>query len=545
MRLLRQALAVVVCAATGLLVAGAPAGGASPKTPRVAATTLVDGLVVPRFRDATAQAGVTTTVPDATCGSWMTGAAWGDVNGDGWLDLYVTRLTQPTLLFINDGRGHFTEHALDDGVQTSGASAAQFVDYDNDGRKDLFVVRSGQPDILYHNDGGAHFTDVTAAAGINTGNLFGSSASWADYDDDGKVDLYVTNYAQCGYPSTSDFNYQPDELYHNNGDGTFTDVTSLLGVSPTTGLGSTLGAGFEAAWFDANGDNRQDLYLGNDYFGPRPDHNRLWISDGVVSGGQWQFQDDSAGSGTAYSMNTMGIGIGDYNNDLKLDIALSNIRYNRLLRNNGDGTFTDVAPTAGVDRRTGQISDQVPVTWGTAFYDFNLDGWEDLYFAAANFYTAIDAANRPQPNELYVNKHDGTFVDMSQASGAGDPGASKGVAFADYDRDGRMDMFLVNQNGTPRLYRNVTPMGDRHWLEVNPVGTRSNRDGCGARMILKTATGSQLREVFCGSNQHAVLFGLGDQQAVLSLTITWPSGLKQVLRNVKIDHVLRAVEPAA
>jgi len=529
------AIAAAALAATFVLGAASATAGVKGFTP-----------VTPKFKDVSAKAGVAVQEPDATCGAWVTGAAWGDVNGDGWPDLFVARLDQPTELFINNRHGGFSKDvAAQYGVQTTGATGAVFADYDNDGRPDLYVVREG-PDILYHNDGHGHFSDVTAKAGISD-NYFGSSVSFADFNNDGKLDIYVTNYAQCGYPSSSLFNYQPDKLYENNGNGTFTDVTSLLGTNPANGLGMTIGAGFQAAWFDALGNGRQDLYLGNDYFGPKPDHNRFFMNDGPGANG-WQFTEDSVPSGTAYSMNTMGIAIGDYNNDGKLDMALSNIRYNRLLENMGNGVFNDVAVQAKVDRRYDQVSDQVPVTWGTAFYDFNLDGWEDLYFAAGNFREALTTSNGPQPNMLFVNNHDGTFTDMSKASGANDPGSSKGVAFADYNRDGRMDMYVVNQGGVAHLYENVTPMGKRHWLEVKLVGTKSNRDACGAEVTLKTKAGSQLREVFCGStsvasgSQEAVLFGLGQQTAVQRLSISWPSGRKQVVKKVKIDRFLTVVE---
>jgi hypothetical protein len=530
------ALALALTAAAALLVLGT--GSA-----RAAGT-----IVVPKFKNVSTKAGVAVQEPDATCGAWVTGAAWGDVNADGWPDLYVARLDQPTELFLNNRHGGFSgDVAAKYSVQTTGATGVVFADYDNDGRPDLYVVREG-PDVLYHNDGHGHFSDVTAQAGISD-NYFGSSVSFADFNNDGYLDIYVTNYAQCGYPSSSLFNYQPDKLYQNNGNGTFTDVTSLLGVNPANGLGLTTGAGFQAAWFDALGNGRQDLYLGNDYFGPKPDHNRFFMNMGPGSDGQWQFQEDSVPSGTAYSMNTMGIAIGDFNNDLKLDVALSNIRYNRLLENKGNGIFDDLAVAAKVDRRYDQVSDQVPVTWGTAFYDFNLDGWEDLYFAAGNFRQALDQSNGPQPNMLFVNKHDGTFADASHASGSADPGSTKGVAFADYNRDGRMDMYVVNQGGVAHLFENVTPMGKRHWLEVKAVGTKSNRDACGARLILKTKAGSQLREVFCGStsvasgSQEAVLFGLGQQTAVQRLTVLWPSGKRQIVKKIKIDGFLKVVEP--
>jgi enediyne biosynthesis protein E4 len=511
-------------------------------------------VVVPKFRNVTAQAGLTTTVPDAGCTTVVTGAAWGDVDGDGRLDLFLARLDQPTQLFRSLGGGRFAEQAEQRRAQVTGAIGASFADYDNDGRADLYIVRIGS-DVLLHNDG-AGFTDVTARAGIADEDL-GSSASWGDFDDDGYLDLYVTNYVGCAKtpfrgPFDETFRYEPDRLYHNNRDGTFTNVSSILpcAAPPTDCADGTLGAGFQASWFDANGDGRPDLYLGNDYIGPNPDGNRLWLNRGRGADGRWHFDDASKTSGTAYKMATMGVGIGDYNRDLRFDIALSNVRFNVLFRNNGNGTFTDVASVLGVARRTNQRTDSIPITWAVAFYDFNGDGWEDLYFAAGNLNYQVREVNWPQPNQLFLNDRKGGFNDVSEASGAADPGESKGAAFADFDRDGRMDIFVVNQNGQPNLFRNVTPRGNRHWLGVRPVGTRSNRDACGTRMVLTTRSGSMLREVFCGSisvasgHDPAVLFGLGQHKKVLKLAIVWPSGRRQVLRDLtKIDRYMTLVEP--
>ena len=220
----RRALLALATAAAALLVLG------------VGSARAAGAIVVPKFKNVSTKAGVAVQEPDATCGAWVTGAAWGDVNADGWPDLYVARLDQPTELFLNNRHGGFSgDVAAKYGVQSTGATGVVFADYDNDGRPDLYVVREG-PDVLYHNDGHGHFSDVTAQAGISD-NYFGSSVSFADFNNDGYLDIYVTNYAQCGYPSSSLFNYQPDKLYQNNGNGTFTDVTSLLGVNPANGLG--------------------------------------------------------------------------------------------------------------------------------------------------------------------------------------------------------------------------------------------------------------------------------------------------------------------
>ena len=507
---------------------------------------VASSVVVPTFQDVTTAAGLSTTIPDGGCAHWTNGAAWADVNGDGFLDLVVTRGNQPLQLFINDGHGHFHDEAAARGIDNGGliAQGAVFADYNNDGSPDLYILNDG-PNRLYRNAGTGHFTDVATQAGVaGDPNNISTSASWGDYNNDGFLDLYVTNHTRCPQDPAAAHAYQylPDKLYRNNGDGTFTDVTSLLGN------GSTNGAGFQAAWFDYNGDGRPDLYLANDYLGQAPDANHLWRNDGPTADGGWKFTDVSTASGTGFAMNTMGIAVGDYNNDLKLDLALSNIQGNRLLRNNGDGTFTDVAGPAGV-ARPNQRLDQKSVTWGAVFSDFNNDGWEDLYFAAGFLEAYPDDVIGPQHNELFVNEGNGKFADLSAPSLADDPGKSRGVALADFDHDGRVDIFVVNQGGSPHLYRNVTPMGNRHWLEVHTVGTVSNRDGCGARLILTTAGGSMLREVFCGStsvssgSDTTVHFGLGTATRVTQLVILWPSGIRQVLRNLTPDRYMTVTEP--
>jgi hypothetical protein len=511
-------------------------------------------LTVPVFSDVTTRLGLLTSVPHGIelnlCSHrtmYAAGAAWGDVNGDGKLDLFVPRGNLPAQLFINRGKASFRDEARARGVAGDGTYAvgATFADVDSDGDRDLYVARGG-PDVLYLNNGKGKFK----ATNPGTGDYAHDSASFADYDRDGKLDLYVTSYAGC---VGSELYGQPDQLMHGNGDGTFSDASSLMQPDYSSTPGLSNGLGFQAAWFDYNGDGRQDLYLANDYLGPTPDRNRLWRNDGRGAGGKWHFTDVSVPSGTFLRMNAMGIGVGDYDHDGRLDLAVTNIGGNRLLHNNGDGTFTDASSSTGVSvsqQETGRLS----VTWGTLFGDFNLDGWEDLYVAAGDLKDERSTSDPvTQQNQTLVNVHGSSFLNLSAVSGAGDLAHSRGVSTADYDRDGRLDLFVVDQAGTanahPHLFRNVTPRGQTHWLEVNTVGTRSNRDGCGARITAAVSGASLVREVFCGSvglasgSDKVVHFGLGPAKKVARLTISWPSGLKQVLRNVKPDRLLTITEP--
>lgn len=490
-------------------------------------------VVVPRFQDVTATVGLDATLPPMAACKWTSGAAWGDIEGDGDLDLFLPARKDPARLWVNDGAGHFTDEAAARGADNSGAEGASavFADYDNDGDQDLYVVNYG-PNRLYGNDGGGRFTDVAALAGVADPHV-GASASWGDYDRDGWLDLYVTNNIDCDSgPSV----YQPDKLYHNESDGTFTDQTALLGED------ATLGAGFQAVWFDYDGDLDQDLYLVNDYIGPEPDENHLWRNNGPAEGGGWTFTDVSARSGTNWAMNAMGIAVGDYDRDIDLDFAVSSIAGNVLAMNRRDGTFANRAGPAGVER-VYQKADRTSITWGLGFHDLNLDGWEDLFVVAG----ALQTLDPYQPDQLFVNAADGTFFDLSAPGGIADTAIGRGAAFADYDRDGLVDVYVVNQDGTPRLLRNVTTPGS-HWLEVDTVGRVSNRDGCGAVLTAEAGGATLLRQVLCGSSLGAgsdtvVHFGLGTATSLSRLVIRWPSGIRQVLHNVAVDRLLTVTEP--
>ncbi len=314
------------------LIAGVAAG--APLEFDVTAPTVLP----PTFQDVTAQAGVGDAVlPSPVCdGQSSAGSAWADVDGDGDLDLYLPLPDQASRLYINDGTSQFTDQAAQFGVRNQGSvgRGAVFADYDNDGDPDLYVLNEGD-NRLYRNDGGATgFTDVTTTAGVGDPG-WSQSGSWGDFDQDGYLDLYVTDYADCAW------NYQNDRLYHNNGNGTFTDVTSYLEHGPGCADGCTIGSGFQAAWFDYDSDNDLDLYLANDFNekGPSPDPNHLWRNDGSDGQGGWTFTDVSAASGTALSnLQSMGIGISDVDGDLDPDLAISDIAGNRVLRNNGNGT---------------------------------------------------------------------------------------------------------------------------------------------------------------------------------------------------------------
>jgi hypothetical protein len=502
--------------------------------------------VLPRFRDASAETGTAShhqANPNRVTCDFAAGAAWGDIEGDGDLDLYLPHQTAPAQLFVNDG-GSFSEQASQRGVDNVGGTGlgAVFADYDEDGDQDLFVTNNG-PNRLYRNDGAGRFEDVAAAAGVDDDGP-STSASWADYDADGDLDLYVAGYGYCGGTDIdTNLEYMPDHLYRNEGDGTFADVTSLLGPPA-----ATMGAGFLAAWFDYDLDGDVDLYLANDYVGPAPKPNVLWRNDGPDGQGGWVFTDVSVSSGAGVSINTMGIAVGDYDMDGDFDLALSNIRANTLLRNNGNGTFSDVAQEAGIARDFQAITERA-ITWGLAFYDLNNDTREDLYITAGDL--GYEDGFSLQPNETFLNLGGGRFSDVSAASNADDVDLGRGVGFADYDRDGRIDLYLVNHTGATRLLRNTSKRGGMHWLEIDTVGTGSVRDGCGALLRARLRRGPTLvRQVLCGGTSLAsgvdptVHFGLGRWDRVKTLTIRWPSGTVQVLKRIRANRLRTVTEPA-
>lgn len=511
--------------------------------------------VVPVFSDVTVAAGVATVQSDFQCDTWTAGAAWGDVNGDGNLDLYMPVRTGPAKLWMGDGAGSFVDEAEARGLSGGAASrglGATFADYDNDGGQDLFVARDDGTQ-LFHNDGTGNFTDVTASSGISVSGPGFQNGAWGDYDADGFVDLYVVRYSDCvPTPGIRLGTPLPDNLFHNNGDGTFTDVTTLVEHDPSiTSDGSTSGYGFQAGWFDYNKDGKIDLYLANaNEASPLSDRNRLWRNDGPTGpDGTWQLTDVTSSTGAGFFIASMGLGIGDYDRDQDFDIAISNVGPN-VLGKYTNGKFANVAKAARVDRPTAG-ADRRSVTWGLDFHDLNNDGWLDLYVTNGGLKEdsyPVDTMD----HELFVNSWDGKFLDLSAPSGALGPGIGRGVAFGDYDRDGRVDLFVVQQDGMPILYHNDTPLGDHHWLEVRLFGTQSNHDACGARITATLAGGTRLlRGVFCGStsfgsgNDPAVHFGLGTAAEATQLQIVWPNGLTQTVLGPFVDELVTIVEPGA
>lgn len=467
------------------------------------------------FSNRTAEAGITATHTSAYFGI---GQAWGDINNDGWPDLYLTDNLGPNSLYENNGDGTFSlsQYANDVSLPNAISGGAVFADYDNDGWADLYVLNQG-PNVLYHNQAGQGFMNVTAVAGVGD-PWKGETAAWGDYDKDGYLDLYVTNWicAMPECPTAPEGNL--DKLYHNNGDGTFSDVTDIL-------HGFGYGAGFVASFVDFDNDNDLDIYLVNDkgsVFPPTPElpvrRNVLWRNDGPTGCGFAHcFTEVALALQADARVFGMGLAVGDYDNDGDLDFYFSNAGPMTLLQNQGPDamfpySFSDVASTAGV-----QVS-QSAIGWGTVFSDFNNDGWLDLYLA-------IMAGENP----VFINNGDGTFTDLGNTSGADNDADTLGVAYSDYDKDGRIDLIIGNLGQDFTLYHNDDPSGNRG-LTIDLVGgSPINLDAIGARVYLETSDGkSQMQEVKSGSslgagNDMALHFGLG-QAEVSSLTVRWPDG---------------------
>lgn len=460
----------------------------------------------------------------------VTGQAWGDYDNDGWPDLYVTDHAGPNTLYRNNGDGTFVISVLNEMVALpdSYSGGAVFVDYDNDGWRDLYVVNWGA-NVLYRNAEGRAFVDVTAAAGVgDTSN--GKSASWGDFDNDGWLDLYVANwncYPNCGRPSIGDI----DRLYQNNGDGTFTNVTKYLS-------GKTAGSGFIASFTDFDNDGDLDLYLVNDEF-INPVGNGLWRNDGPGCKG-WCFTDVSIEAGANTQVMGMGLATADYDNDGDQDFYFSNAGPMTLLQNQGDGTFVNAAIAAGVDSPQS-------IGWGTVFFDYDNDGWPDLYLAVSDAAKAEETPGSHPINPLFHNNGDGTFTNVTEQSGAADTGSTVGVAYADYNRDGRLDLLVGNIDTGYQLYRNQDPTAiQQHWLAVELVGAGPiNRDAIGSRVYVTTSDGqTRMQEIICGAsvgagNELSLHVGLGDQSEIAALTVRWPDGTEQTYNGIAVDQRIK------
>ena len=489
------------------------------------------------------------TCPNPPLGS---GSAWADYDNDGDIDFYITNKGAPSALFRNEGDTNaddipdFVDVAASLGVDEAGLSShgVVFVDYDNDGDQDLYVTHWGG-NTLYQNrlmeEGSVSFLDVTAIAGVGDADR-AVTAAWADYDADGYLDLYLAKHFDC-MPNIRE---SRDALLKNNGDGTFTNVSQYLCSDGSLTCDQlNLSHAFTAGWFDFDNDNDLDLYIASDVVAAGYP-NILWRNDGPDGSGGWTFTDISFESGTDYSINCMGLGIGDYDNDGFYDLAFSHSEGGFLLRNNGDGlTFTDESVPAGV-RRTHTPNGDVAVTWGTVFFDYDNDQWLDLFYVNGN----IGSNPTPQPDAMFQNNHDGTFLDISAVSGLNDDRRGRSASICDFDQDGFVDLFIGNYGWPTCLFRNDMgyAMGNTNrWLQFTAEGTVTNRDGIGARFYVTTPDGiTQMRDITSGpthggGDYKAAYFGLG-QYETAEVIVRWPTGMEQDLGTISANQRLHIVE---
>jgi enediyne biosynthesis protein E4 len=495
------------------------------------------------------------------------GVALFDYNNDGLLDIFFTNgakipsleKTSPDFynrLFRNNGDGTFTDVTEKAGLQGAGyAMGAAAGDYDNDGFVDLYVagVNSNQ---LYHNNGDGTFTDVTNKAGAGgqipgLGKPWSVAAGWFDYNNDGHLDLLVINYLNynlktavlChdrGYPaycSPNDFQGTPNILYRNNGDGTFSDVSAESHIS------KYIGKGMGVAFADYDDDGFADIFVSNDTFPNFLLHNN----------GDGTFTDVALEAGVAYTgegrtVAGMGVDFRDLDNDGRPDIFQTAMFGDTfpLYRNLGGGIFEDHTGASGLTASTSRFT-----AWGTGGFDFDNDGQKDLFIASGEILdNADEAAHRPAklPDLLLRNKGSLTFEDVSAQAGAAIslPALHRGAAFGDFNNDGRIDIVVSALNAHPHLLLNSS-RNRNHWVILKLVGVQSNHDGLGTKIKITTHNGSQYNHAttavgYNSSSDKRVHFGLGDATMIDKIELAWPSGAKQVMANVKADQIITVVE---
>jgi len=502
------------------------------------------------------------------------GAAFLDYDNDGWLDIVVLtgRRIESTpkeaviRLYRNNRNGTFTDVTAKSGLgRSEWATGITVGDYDNDGFDDLFITCWGQ-NILFHNNGDGTFTDVTKQAGLlQTGPRFGTGCTWVDYDRDGRLDLFVSRYvafdfdkvpaagkdAACSYkgiPVECGPKGLPQEtcsLYHNNGDGTFTDVSVKAGISSVKCYGLT------AVAADFNGDGWPDIYVACDTSPSllfRNKHDGTFSEEGL--------EDGVAVNEDGQEQSGMGVAVGDFNLDGSLDIFKTHFSEDTpaLYQNNGQGYFRDVTIRAGLGVETRFVC------WGAGMPDLDNDGLPDLFFTTGMVYPEVEKdfpdIHYKTPNVVFRNLGGGRFEELLDQAGhgIGEAHCSRGVAFGDFDNDGDLDILIVNMNEPPSLLRNDVS-GTNHWLKVLLIGTASNRSAIGAQVMATYGTRKQAQAVmaqssYLSANDKRLHFGLGAETSA-GLEIRWPNGRVEKIPKIEAgqlvviregDGVIRAKE---
>ncbi|MEO0422132.1 MAG: FG-GAP-like repeat-containing protein [Pseudomonadota bacterium] len=520
-----------------------------------------------QFTDVTASAGVEFTQIGDHQVPIGAGAAWVDVDGDGDDDLYATQMVGCNRLYLNDGKGEFTELLGAGGADdcTGVTFAVGAADIDNDGDQDLFVGNKGQ-NRLYENsplDGQVRFIDITESAGLgNDGERTTGVITFGDFDADGFLDIFVGNHIVP--PETPDNGFLPvtctaDYLWHNNGDGSFDDVGPSTGIA-LSGLPKIAGCALAATFTDFDNDGDADLAVVND-FGTESGTgvpNRLFRNDGpgVLN---WTFTDVSDVVSFDYPQAGMGIAIGDINRDGTFDYYSTDVGSNDLASGDPfDFIFANVAKFLGVDANDQDIfGGRGLVGWGTGFFDMDHDGWEDLIVVNGGvpiekFPVTFggDDYQHANPVYLFLNNWPNPFPEVHEQVGMTAQKLYRGSSVTDLDDDGDLDLLVSTFEGTNTLYRNdLNPTGGgEHWVKVRVQGTVSNRDGIGTRLRLTTATGTQLlREVdggsgYAGRNTLQVHFGTGSEDRA-DINAVFPSGIETEVLDVALDSTQVFVEP--
>ncbi len=499
-------------------------------------------------------------IMESMCG----GIAVLDYDNDGWMDIFLvngstledlqTKKCHPSKLYHNNHDGTFTNVTVKSGLTHCGWGFGVAVgDYDNDGWEDLYInyLDGG---VLYHNNHDGTFTDVTGKAGVDNAGRWGTSAAFGDYDNDGYLDLYIANYVDLDLKHLPEFGQGPfcqyrgipvscgprglkggrDRLYHNNGDGTFTDLSEKLNIDPDSyyGLG--------VMWLDYDLDGCPDLYVAND-------SSPSLLYHGDCKGG---FTEVGVQAGVAYSADGreqagMGVDSADYDNDGWPDIIKANFSddTNNLYHNDHKREFTDMAGPADF----GLVS--IPfLGFGIKFLDFDNDGWKDIFVANGHVNPQVDhhsfGVTYAERSLLFHNLRNGKFEEIGMKSGLALTRryVARGAAAADFFNSGREDLLVSVLDGPPLLLRNQTAKPG-HWLRIKAVGTRSNRDGFGARVEVKAGGLTQMAEVranssFESASDPRLHFGLGAATRVDSITIHWPSGKIETLGPQSVDQEL-------